>query len=285
MIIDGRKIADEMLEELKSKIAESGKHFKLAAILIGESPVYPHTHVVSVGASKKFLELKQKSAEKIGIKYEIHELPVTDSEQLSKQIVEIAVDQSNLGVIVELPLPAELDVQRILNAVPQEKDVDVLSQKSQKAFLTGDSKVLPPAVEAVRIIFEKYNIDIRDKKCAVFGQGLLVGQPVSHWLTRQGAEVTAIDEFTQNPEQFSRQADIIISGVGKHNLVTSDMVKSGAVVIDFGYENIEGRSVGDVDFEPVSRIASLITPVPGGVGPIVIAAVLKNLITLSLNSH
>ena len=238
-----------------------------------------------MGARKKFLELKQKSAEKIGIEYEIHELLVTDSEQLAKQISEIANNQSNQGVIVELPLPPGIDVQKILDAVPQNKDVDVLSQESQKAFLAGDSKMLSRAVEAVRIIFEKYNIDIRDKKCAVFGQGLLVGQPVAHWLTSQGAEVTAIDEFTQNSKQFSLEADIIISGVGKANLITASMVKSGAVVIDFGYENVESRSVGDVNFEPVSWIASLITPVPGGVGPIVIAAVLKNLITLSLNSH
>lgn len=273
MLIDGRKIADEILEGLKRGIEKSGRHFKLAAVLIGGSP-----------ASKKFLELKQKAAEKVGIEYEIHELSVSNTNQLVEQVTEIAA-QNNEGVIIELPLPLGIDIQPILDAVPQEKDVDVLSRRSQDAYFGSASwrnmSILPPAVEAVRIIFEKYNIDISGKKCAVFGHGLLVGKPIAHWLQNQKAEVSIIDEFTENPTQFSREADIIISGVGKANLIRADMVKPGAIVIDFGYENIEGRSVGDVDFESVSEVDGLITPVPGGVGPIVIAAVFRNLMRLN----
>ena len=140
MLIDGKKIAEEILENLKTQVA--GRNLKLAAILIGDSP-----------ASKKFLELKQRSAEKIGVEYEIHELSTTNMDQLVRQISEIGDDSSNQGVIVELPLPPNLDVQKILDAVPQNKDVDVLSQGSQKAFFTNTSDVFPPAVEAVRIIF------------------------------------------------------------------------------------------------------------------------------------
>ena len=175
----------------------------------------------------------------------------------------------------------------MLNAIPEEKDVDVLSEKSQKIFFAGESKVLPPAVEAVRQIFEEYGVEPKGKKAAVFGQGLLVGKPVSHWLVQQGAVVSVITEHTKEPDKISREADIIVSGVGPirgkgalralaasngvNHLITEGMVKEGAVVIDFAK---------DVDFESVSKKAGLITPPIGGVGPIVVAAVLKNLVEL-----
>ncbi|MBI2063124.1 MAG: bifunctional 5,10-methylenetetrahydrofolate dehydrogenase/5,10-methenyltetrahydrofolate cyclohydrolase [Candidatus Yanofskybacteria bacterium] len=177
----------------------------------------------------------------------------------------------NHGVLVELPLPLHINTQYIINAVPQEKDVDVLSEKSQGAFLADRSLILPPAVEAVKIIFEKYDINPKGKNCAVFGYGLLVGKPIGHWLASQGATVSIINEFTSNPAELSCHADIIVAGTGQEDLITKDMIKEGSVIIDFAK---------DVDFDEVSKKASWITPVPGGVGPIVIAAVLKNLLTL-----
>ena len=115
----------------------------------------------------------------------------------------------------------------------------------------------------------------------LFGHGLLVGQPITKWLKNQNANVAIIDEFTENPTEISKTADVVISGVGKPNLIRQEMMKEGVVVIDFGYENLEGKAVGDVDFESVSQKASLITPVPGGVGPLVIAAIFKNLLALN----
>ncbi|MDO8591301.1 MAG: bifunctional 5,10-methylenetetrahydrofolate dehydrogenase/5,10-methenyltetrahydrofolate cyclohydrolase, partial [bacterium] len=190
-----------------------------------------------------------------------------------------------------------INTQYVLNAIPPEKDVDVLSEKTQGAFFVGRSAILPPAVETVKIIFSAIGgsalggegaFNLEGKNCAVFGYGLLVGKPVSHWLASQGATVSIINEFTSNPTELSHQADIIISGVGKPNLITADMVKEGVVVIDFGYNILpeagsdkpEAMIVGDVDFNEVSQKAGWITPVPGGVGPIVIAAVLKNLLAL-----
>ena len=273
MIIDGRKIAGEVLAELAEEVSKLPKPPKMAAVLVGD-----------IGGSRKFLELKQKAAEKIGIEYKIHEFSADIStEELREQIEEITQDISNDGVIIELPLPPQISASDILNIIPKNKDADVLSQKAQDDFYNSKSKILPPAAEALKIVFEKNDIDITAKKCAVFGQGLLVGKPISYWLDQNGALVTSIDEFTENPSMFSKDADIIISGVGKPDLIKEEMVKEGAIIIDFGYNNVNGRMVGDVDFESVNRKASKITPVPGGMGPIVIAAVFKNLINLIKN--
>ncbi|MEK7579835.1 MAG: bifunctional 5,10-methylenetetrahydrofolate dehydrogenase/5,10-methenyltetrahydrofolate cyclohydrolase [Patescibacteria group bacterium] len=252
MIIDGRKIAQKVFQQVQEKFLEIKKPLRLAAVLVGGDPEL-----------KKFLELKKKRAEEIGIGFRIYEFSEDiDNSRLEKELNDIAMNPDIHGIIIELPLPKHLDTQNILNIIPEEKDVDALS---------GKNKVLPPAVEAVSQIFKEYKIDPKGKKAVVFGQGLLVGKPVSHWLAIQGAQVLIIDEFTENPGEFSREADIIVSGVGHPNLITGDMVKDGAVVIDFGK---------DVDFENVSKKAGLITPPTGGVGPIVVAAVLKNLVEL-----
>lgn len=252
MLIDGRGIAKKVLEETKEKFSQLNKPLNLAAILAGQD-----------AELKKFLELKKKAAEEIGIGFRMYEFPEDiSSSHLEEELNRMATDENIHGIIIELPFPKHLETQKILNIIPEEKDVDALS---------GKSKILPPAVEAVKQIFEEYSVDPKGKKAAVFGYGLLVGKPVSHWLIQEGATVSVITEYTKKPEKISREADIIISGVGKSGLITVDMIKSGSTVIDFGK---------DVDFESVSKKASLITPPVGGVGPIVVATVLKNLVEL-----
>lgn len=271
MIIDGKKLAEEIINQIADEVKQLSEQLKLAAVLIGDHP-----------GTRKFLELKKSAAKMAGIDFRIYEFSNTiTTKKLRQKIVEISRVQANSGVIIELPMSAHINTQYVLNAIPEEKDVDVLSQKSQGKFFTNRSEVLPPSVEAVKIIFEKYNIDPKSRNCAVLGFGLLVGKPVSHWLASCGATVSIINEFTPDPKLLTLNADIIISGVGKPNLITVDMVKDNAIVIDFGYENSDGKMVGDVDFNLVAPKTSLITPVPGGIGPIVIAAVLKNLIKLN----
>mgnify|MGYP001574580900 CR=1 FL=1 len=277
MLIDGRKIADEIFTELAERVKQLLKPLRLAAVLVGENP-----------GLRKFVELKKSAAQKAGIDFRTYEFPASiTTQELRKKVVEISKAQINSGVLVELPLPPHINTQYILNAIPEEKDVDVLSQKSQGAFFTNRSQILPPAVEAVKTIFKKHGIEVKGKNCAVFGYGLLVGKPISHWLAQQGATVSIITEHTLDPKPYILSADIIVSGVGKPNLITAEMVREGAIVIDFGYERQAGSGepvaaiAGDVDFEAVSQRVSLITPVPGGVGPIVIASVLKNLVELS----
>ena len=316
MIIDGIKIADGILGELKNEVVKLKKLPYLAAVLVtpGDLEVEP------LSGARRFLELKKKAAESIGVECRIYEFPEKISNgELRKNLNQIVKATTCGGMIIELPLPAHLNTQAILNAVPEEKDPDVLSQKAQGAFFAGRSKILPPSVEAVKQIFSAIGgsaparlasqreagrsggeelFSPKGKLATVFGYGLLVGKPISHWLTSQGAAVTVINEFTENPAELSKKADIIISGVGKPGLIKSDMVKEDAIVIDFGYSRAKTQNeilgspehsakqnvLGDVDFGEVSKKASLITPVPGGTGPIVVASVLKNFVILVKNA-
>jgi methylenetetrahydrofolate dehydrogenase (NADP+) / methenyltetrahydrofolate cyclohydrolase len=273
MIIDGNKIAKETLDEIKLDLGD--KKLKLAAILVGNDP-----------GLKKFVDLKKDAAESIGIDFNSYELSYDISYDNLKTAISKIVNDNNDGVLIELPLPKHIDAQSILNIIPEEKDVDLLSQKAQDNFYANcddfvNRHIMPPAVEALKILLEKYNIELKGMKIAVFGQGLLVGKPISHWLVKQGASVSRIDEFTASPENFSKEADIIISGVGKPDLITGDMVKNDVIVVDFGYGNKDGSMVGDVNFASVSPKSKFITPVPGGVGPLLIAAVLRNLAKLN----
>ena len=204
-----------------------------------------------------------------------------DKDILIEEIKKIIGDKSVSGLVIQLPLPKHINTQYILNAIPPKKDVDVLSSEAQKKFYAGNFSVLPPAVGALRIVMNKIGLDPKNKKAAVFGQGLLIGKPTVYWLKSVGAEVFEIDEFTMEPKQYSIKADIIVSGVGKPNLITGDMVKGDVSVFDFGYGKKDGQTMGDVDFASVSPKCRHITPVPGGIGPLVVVSVLKNLVELN----
>lgn len=272
MIIDGTTIANTVLGKLAEDIRNSGKELHLAAVVVGDEP----------GLSK-FVELKKKAAESIGIQFSFYKFE-GDAEEKQGEVIDalkfLAGDPSASGILVELPLPSGWDTQKILDLVPGAKDVDVLSTSAQEDFYNDRVKILPPAVGALKMVCDEHKISLKGKKIAVFGQGMLVGKPIAHWLEQQGASVNRVDEFTKNPEEISKKADIIISGVGKPGLIGADMVKDDAILIDYGFGKKGNKMLGDVDFKSVSKKASLLTPVPGGMGPLVIAAVLENLVEL-----
>lgn len=248
-------------------------------------PKAPLVAAVLVGAQKemrRFLEIKEEMATKAGFEYQWYEFPADiTTKKLRSEIVKIAKQKKVSGIILELPLPKHINQQAVLNAIPQEKDPDVLSQIAQGAFFVGRSQVMPPCPAAVKAILDYHKIDITGKRAAVFGYGLLVGRPAAHMLASMKASVTVIARNDPNQAELCRQADLIVTGTGKVKMITADMVKDGAIVTDFGYGRDEnGKISGDVDFEPVSKKASLITPVPGGVGPLVCAVALENVITL-----
>ena len=267
MLVDGKKIAAIILGQLAVEVKALKKPPRLTAVLVG-----PDSEAGQL--RKKFLLFKQKAAEQAGINFQLYELSEKlTTEELCAEVSKISEAEENDGVLVELPLPKHIDRQLVLDAVAWEKDVDVLSSQGQTAYYSNQSAILPPAVEAVKAIFEEYKVELKDKACAVFGSGLLVGRPVAHWLKQQGAKVLIVDEFTGAPEQISITADIIISGVGHRNLITADMVKDDAILIDFG---------PDLNWESFrEKPTCLITPPTGGVGPIVVASVLKNLLSLA----
>ena len=270
MIINGKEIAEKIKSSLREEILASKKKIRLAVLKVGADPV-----------TAKYLEVKRKFAEAVGIDVRMYEVPFDIStNKLREKISEIMHIEENSGVIVQLPLPEAINAQYILDAIIPEKDPDMLSAKSWGKFSTGKSKILPPVVGAIKIIFDENKIELKGKSAVVVGAGRLVGKPAALWLMNEGATVSVIDENTQDQNSYTLKADIIISGVGKPRLIQPDMVKEGVIAIDCGTSESSGQVVGDIDPE-VAKKSSLFAPVPGGVGPITIAALFKNLFELS----
>ena len=280
MTINGKKIAAEIIERVAAGVAKMKTKPLVAAVLVGAQE-----------EMRRFLEIKEEMAVKAGFAYKWYEFPADiTTKKLRAEIVKIARHRTGgsasahggpiSGIILELPLPKHINQQAVLNAIPQEKDPDVLSQKAQGAFFVERSPVMPPCPAAVKAILDYHKIDVVGKRVAVFGYGLLVGRPAAHMLASMKASVIVIARNDPDQAELCRQADIIVTGIGNVGMIKADMVKQDAIVMDFGYGKLNGKISGDVDFASVSKKASLITPVPGGVGPLVCAVALENIITL-----
>ncbi len=260
-IVDGKALRNKILEFLKKEIEQKGLKPKLAIILVGDDK-----------ASLRYIKQKQKAAEEIGAEAELVQLPEKISEDaVIDKIQKLNQDLEVNGIIVQLPLPSHLNKEKILENIKKEKDVD---------GLTLNSPFQPATPEGVMEILQEYLVEIKDKTAVVIGQSDLVGAPLSRMLEKEGARVIRIDINTPLPiDHLVEQGDIVVSAVGKIGLVKENMIKEGTVVIDVGTNvTSEGKLVGDVDFEKVKNKASLITPVPGGVGPMTVASLMKNLV-------
>jgi len=271
MLLDGRKLSQKILGELKEKVKEIAKPLRLAIVMVGEHPT-----------ALSFIKQKKKSCEDIGIEFKFYKYPdeITTA-QLRKNIHVVCKLKKNTGVLVQLPLPSHINKQYILNTVPPEKDVDVLSEKSLGRFYTVRSSIIPPTVAGIMKFFEEYEIEVKGKNIVIIGAGTLVGKPLALHLVNLGATVTVLNEHTPDISRYTKNAEMLISGVGKPGLITGDMVSEGVVVVDAGLAEVGGGKMrGDVDFDSVSKKASFITPVPGGVGPMTVAMLLSNLVTL-----
>jgi len=270
MIIDGKKIAEEIKNSLKKEIAILGKEMRLDVIQVGENEV-----------SEKFINIKKKIGEEIGVKVLVHRFSdVVSEEDLLQTIREISLREETSGVIIQLPLPKNFNTQKVLDSVPVEKDVDFLSSQAKEKFKSVKSKILPPVVGAVRDILENKKISLENKKIIVIGKGKLVGEPVSNWLKNLNAEVEAVDAETKNIFEIIKNADIIISGAGAPGLIKPEMIKNGVVIIDASTSELHGKLAGDAD--PLcAEKCSVFTPVPGGVGPITVVELFKNLMVLN----
>ena len=259
-LLEGEKIAEEILKDLKKRI--KGRNLKLVVFLVGEDP-----------ASLLFTKAKEKACKKIGVGFELLKFPSwVNQADLEKEIKKTVLKTDIQGVVVQLPLPADINSQEIVDIIPLEKDIDVLSQKAFEKFKTGNSLVIPPVVAAIKRLFEDYKINLSGKKIVLVGAGKLVGFPISVWLVQKRINFSIIEKSTLNPEVILKQADIVISGVGKAGLIKGEMIKEGAVVVDAG---------SDVDFKSVSEKASYITPIRGGIGPLTVACLLENLLKLN----
>lgn len=255
MLVDGKKIAAEIAEGLEER------DITLLVLRVGHDP-----------ASASFIRVKRSFAEKVGIKMIIEHLPekVTNKELLTR-IDKANKDKGVNGVIVQLPLPEHIDAKQVLHSINPNKDPDALSV---------NPLVLPPVVAAIEEIVRRYNVDLYFADVAVVGYGQLVGQPVTKWLREAGVEFALITTENKNPEKILRNADVIISGVGKPWLIKLKMIKEGCAIIDAGTSESGGVLKGDVDPACASK-CSLFTPVPGGLGPIAVAMLFRNLLALN----
>ncbi len=266
-IIDGKALAAELRAELKEKIDKMPKKPGLAVVIVGEDP-----------ASQIYVRNKIKACQELGIYSYSYELPATATQNEVELLLDkLAADNKINGILLQLPLPKHLDSESAMAHVPFEKDVDGFSAKNLGLLVQHKEKIVACTPLGVMKMLERYGVELSGKRAVVLGRSETVGKPMAMLLLNANATVTVCHSKTQNLKEICGEADILVSAIGKANFVTADMVKDGAVVIDVGMNRDEnGKLCGDVDFENVKEKASLITPVPGGVGPMTITMLMYN---------
>ena len=271
-IIDGKAISAFVKERVKLGVAElneKGVTVGLAVIIVGEDP-----------ASKVYVANKKKACEALGIISEEYALPESTTEEELLALINELNNKKNInGILCQLPLPRHLNEKLIINSILPEKDVDAFHPHHVGRIMIGDYDFVPCTPAGIMEMLAYENIDVCGKNCVVIGRSNIVGKPMGMLLLHKNGTVTICHSKTQNLKEICRNADILVAAVGRPKFVTADMVKEGAVVIDVGIHRGENGLCGDVDFDAVKDIASAITPVPGGVGPMTIAMLMQNTLT------
>ena len=272
-IIDGKQTAAEVRAQLRVRAAafeeKYGRKVGLAVVLIGEDP-----------ASQVYVRNKIKGCEDAGIRSFAHYLPADVTQAQAEELVRaLASDEAVHGILVQLPLPKHLDAECILACIPAAKDVDGFSAENIGRLALNEEGTVACTPLGVMELLRRYHVETRGKRAVIIGRSNIVGRPMALLLLNADATVTVCHSRTVNLAEECARADILVAAIGKPNFITADMVKEGAVVIDVGINRVDGKLIGDVDFAAVSQKASLITPVPGGVGPMTIAMLLQNAIS------
>lgn len=272
-IIDGKavskKIRSRLTEQVTKFKADTGITPGLAVVLVGEDP-----------ASQTYVRSKEKSTIKVGMYSEVHRLPATTSEsELLKLVDELNRNDKIHGVLVQLPLPKQIDESKVLNAIDPRKDVDGFHPVNAGNLFIGQESFIPCTPHGIMELLADAQVDLKGKHAVVVGRSNIVGKPVAMLLLQKHATVTICHSRTEDLGAITRQGDVLVVAVGRPNFITGDMVKPGAAVIDVGINRVDGVLVGDVDFESAKAVAGSITPVPGGVGPMTITMLLQNTLT------
>ncbi len=272
-VIDGKKISQEIKDELKEKaaaMAKGGKKVALAVIQVGNDP-----------ASSVYVRNKKKACEYIGIESLSYELPEeTTEEELVALIEKLNADAGVNGILVQLPLPEQINEEKIIQTISPDKDVDGFHMQNVGALCTGGKGYVSCTPLGIITLLKRSGIEIAGKRCVVMGRSNIVGKPMAMLLLRENGTVTICHSKTQDMKEITRQADILVVAIGKPKFVDETYVKEGAVVIDVGiHRNAENKLCGDVDFDKVAPHTSAITPVPGGVGPMTIAMLMNNCVS------
>lgn len=262
MIVDGKKIAEAIFSEIQDQIRAL--------------PAPPRLTVFTSAPNfetQKFLAVKKRKAEEMGVAIQIIELAHDLSTDACVASIQKAAETTD-GIVVQLPFPSHIDREALIRAIPESHDVD--------AFNIDDSEILPPVVGAIREIVDRHNVTLRDAACVVVGDGRLVGAPAAAWFEKSGARVTQLTKESGGIAGETKDADIIVLGAGVPGLLKPDMIKAGVAIFDAGTSEAEGRLVGDAD-PACAEKASVFTPVPGGIGPITIAVLFRNLVLLTVD--
>ena len=269
-ILSGKVVSQRIKDELKEEVKElnqKGIFPGLAVIIVGDDP-----------ASKVYVNSKKKACEEIGIYSEEYALPKETTENELLELVEkLNNDKKICGILVQLPLPKHIDEETVINKISPKKDVDAFHPVNVGKIMIGNYDFLPCTPAGVMELIKESGIDVSGKECVVVGRSNIVGKPQAMLLLHQNGTVTICHSRTKDLKEKTKNADILVAAVGIPNFITGDMIKEGAVVIDVGINRIsEKKLVGDVEFESAEKVASAITPVPGGVGPMTIAMLMKN---------
>lgn len=277
-LIDGKAISKQIREEIAAETAEfakkSGVTPGLAVIIVGEDP-----------ASQVYVRNKRKACDEVGFYSESYELPAeTTQEELEALVDKLNNDDKIHGILVQLPLPKHLDETRVLLKINPEKDVDAFHPYNVGKIMIGDYSFLPCTPAGVMALIERSGIDVCGKKCVVIGRSNIVGKPMAMLLLHSHGTVTICHSRTKDLASICKEADILVAAIGKADFVGADMIKEGAVVIDVGMNRkADGKLTGDVNFAEAEPLASYITPVPGGVGPMTITMLMQNTLTAAKN--
>ena len=271
-LIDGKKISAEIKDELKAEVEElkkQGKEACLAVVLVGDDP-----------ASAVYVKNKKKACEYIGVKSLSYELPAsTSEEELLELIDKLNKDDSVNGILVQLPLPSQIDENKVIRAIAPEKDVDGFHPQNVGALLIGEKGYVSCTPAGVIQLLKRSGVSIEGKECVVIGRSNIVGKPMGVLLLRENGTVTIAHSRTKDLKDICKRADILVAAVGKPKMITEEYIKEGAVVIDVGIHRMDnGKLCGDVDFDRVKDHVSKITRVRGGVGPMTIAMLMNNVV-------
>lgn len=277
-VIDGKIVSEKILDQVRERVSKLTRPVKLTVILVGDDP-----------ASQTYVASKEKACHKTGILSEIIRLPTATTENELLAVVDKLNHNPEVhGILCQLPLPKHIHEQKILLAILPEKDVDCFHPWNTGLLFEGHPRVLPCTPGGIMSLLEHYQIPVASKHCVILGRSNIVGKPMAHLFLQANGTVTICHSKTHDLPSITRQADILCAAIGRPLFVKADMVKDGAVVIDVGINRIEDKSrpkgyrnVGDVDYEAVAPKCSAITPVPGGVGPMTIATLLQNVLSLA----
>lgn len=277
-IFDGKSLANLRAQKLKKEIE-----------ILKQDGIKPLFCVINIGddpASKVYVKTKKRRAQEMGIEQKIYQLPSTESEESVLNLIdELNQDPFVHGIMVQMPTPEQIDVNHLLERIDPEKDVDGLTPTNIGHLWQSNHFVEPATAIGIMKLLEHYKINVAGKNVAIIGRSNIVGKPLAALMLEKDASVSVLHSKTKSLSTYTRMADIIIVAAGQANLLTSEMVKKGAVVIDVGINRVEGHLVGDVDFKQVLSKASWITPVPGGVGPLTVELLMEQVVKLTRRAH